>query len=124
MNVSTLVTSRQLADIAVEAMQDKKALNIVVMDLRKLKGAITDYFVICSATSDKHAQAISDTVWDVCRVKLQDKPMNIEGRQHGEWILMDYVNIVVHVFLEEKRRFYDIESLWGDAEIERIPQGW
>jgi ribosome-associated protein len=57
-------------------------------------------------------------------VHFQDKPMNVEGRQKGEWVLMDYVNIVVHVFLEDKRRFYDIESLWGDAEIVRIDQTW
>ena len=124
MKVSTAISARQLADAAVDALQDKKGLKIVIMDLRKLRGAITDYFVICSATSDKHAQALSDTVWEQLRVKFQDKPMNIEGRTKGEWILMDYVNIVVHVFTEEHRRFYDIESLWGDAEITRVEQAW
>ena len=124
MKVSTLVTAKQLADAVVQGLQDKKALNIVVMDLRKVRGAITDYFVIVSGTSDKHVQALSDTVWAFCKDNLQDKPMNIEGRQLGEWILMDYVNVVVHIFLEEKRLFYDIESLWGDAPMERIKQAW
>jgi ribosome-associated protein len=124
MKVSTAISARQLADAAVEALQDKKGLKIVIMDLRKLRGAITDYFVICSATSDKHAQALSDTVWEQLRVQYQDKPMNVEGRTKGEWILMDYVNIVVHVFTEEHRRFYDIESLWGDAEITHVAQTW
>lgn len=124
MKVSTAITARELAVAAAEALQDKKGLKIVIMDLRKLRGAITDYFVICSGTSDKHVQALSDTVWEALRVHFQDKPMNVEGRQKGEWILMDYVNIVVHVFLEEKRVFYDIESLWGDAEIEHVAQTW
>jgi ribosome-associated protein len=124
MKVSTAISAKQLADAAVNALQDKKGLDIVIMDLRKVRGAITDYFVICSATSDKHAQALSDTVWEALRVSFQDKPMNIEGRQKGEWVLMDYVNIVVHVFLEERRQFYDIESLWADAEITKVKQTW
>lgn len=124
MKVSTAVTAKQLADAAVQALLDKKGNKVVIMDLRKLRGAITDYFVICSGTSDKHVQALSDTVWDQLRVKFQDKPMNIEGRQKGEWVLMDYVNIVVHVFLEDKRRFFDIESLWADAPVERIEESW
>jgi ribosome-associated protein len=124
MKVNTDISARQLADTIVDALQDKKGNDIVVMDLRKLRGAITDYFVICSGTSDKHVQALSDYAWEECRVKLKDKPINIEGRQNGEWILMDYVNVVVHIFLEEQRSFYDIESLWGDAAIEKIPQAW
>jgi ribosome-associated protein len=124
MKVSTLVTAKQLTDAVVHGLQDKKGLNIVVMDLRKVRGAITDYFVICSGTSDKHVQALSDNVWEAVRVQFDDKPMNVEGRKNGEWILMDYVNVVVHVFLEEKRRFYDIESLWADAPMERIAQAW
>ena len=124
MKLSKVVTAKQLADAIVDGMQDKKGLNIVVMDMRKVRGAITDYFVICSGTSDKHVQALSDTVWEEARVKLNDKPINIEGRTKGEWILMDYVNVVVHVFLEEKRRFYDIESLWADAVTAHIPQSW
>lgn len=124
MKVSTAISARQLADAAAQALQDKKGLKIVIMDLRKLRGAITDYFVICSGTSDKHVQALSDTVWEALRVQFQDKPMNIEGRAKGEWVLLDYVNIVVHVFLEEKRAFYDIESLWGDAVVEHVAQTW
>ncbi|MFN8394154.1 MAG: ribosome silencing factor [Bacteroidia bacterium] len=124
MKVSTLVSAKQLADAVVDALQDKKGLKIVVMDLRQVRGAISDYFVICSGTSDRHVMALSDTVYEELRIKLQDKPMNVEGRQRGEWILMDYVNVVVHIFLEEKRRFFDIESLWADAPVERIAQTW
>lgn len=124
MKVSTLVTAKQLADAVVQGLQDKKALDIVVMDLRKVRGAITDYFVIASGTSDKHVQALGDSVWTFCEEHLQDKPMNIEGRQQGEWGLLDYVNVVVHIFLEERRQFYDIESLWGDAPTEHIKQAW
>ncbi|MFM2375186.1 MAG: ribosome silencing factor [Bacteroidota bacterium] len=124
MKPSTVVTAKQLADAVVQGLQDKKGLSIVVMDLRKVRGAISDYFVICSGTSDKHVQALGDTVWEEVRVKWNDKPINIEGRSKGEWILMDYVNVVVHIFLEDKRRFYDIEGLWGDAVTVKVPQAW
>ena len=124
MKVDTDISARQLADTIVDALQDKKANDIVIMDLRKLRGAMADYFVVCSGTSDKHVQALSDTCWEEVRKKLKDKPKNVEGRPLGEWILLDYFNVVVHIFQEERRTFFDIESLWGDAKIEKIKQAW
>ncbi len=124
MNVNTDISARQLADTIVEALQDKKGADILIMDLRKVRGAITEYFVVCTGTSDKHVQSLSDNVWEQCRVKLSDKPKSTEGRQDGEWILMDYFNVVVHIFQEEQRKFFDIESLWGDAKMERVKQAW
>ena len=87
------------------------------MDLRDADGAITDYFVICSGTSDRHVQALSKSVEEVVRKELKDKAINTEGYSTGEWILIDYVDVVVHIFQREKRNFYDIEGLWGDAEV-------
>lgn len=91
------------------------------MDLRNVNGAITDFFVVCTGTSDRHVKALADSVEEFARKELRDKPISREGLQLGEWVLIDYVNIVVHIFLEEKRRFYDIEGLWGDADFVKLP---
>ena len=124
MIAKTDISARQLADTIVEALQDKKGGDILIMDLRKVRGAITDYFVVCTGTSDKHVQSLSDNVWEECRVKLGDKPKSTEGRQLGEWILIDYFNVLVHIFQEDQRKFYDIESLWGDGKMIKVKQTW
>ncbi|MEM0995806.1 MAG: ribosome silencing factor [Bacteroidota bacterium] len=109
-----------LSDIIIQGLQEKKGNSITRMDLRNVNGAITDYFVICTGTSDRHVQALAESVEEVVRKDLQDKPISREGTQKGEWVLLDYVDVVVHIFLSDKRRFYDIEGLWGDAEFEEI----
>lgn len=119
MKQKTDVSSEQLAIAAVEGIRDKKGLDIVTMDLRNVKGAITDFFVIASGTSDRHVQALADSVEKYIRENLNDRPFSREGVQRGEWILLDYVNVVVHLFQSERRYFFDIESLWADAETKR-----
>jgi ribosome-associated protein len=119
MKQKTDVSSEQLAMAAVEGIRDKKGLDIVTMDLRNVKGAITDFFVIASGTSDRHVQALADSVEKYIRENLNDRPFSREGVQRGEWILLDYVNVVVHLFQSERRYFFDIESLWADAETKR-----
>lgn len=119
MKQKTAVTAEELAFTAVQGVREKKGLDILTMDLRKVRGAITDFFVIASGTSDKHVQAVAESVEDYVRENLNDKPFNREGYAQGEWILLDYSNVVVHIFQGDKRRFYDIESLWGDAEFKR-----
>lgn len=109
-----------LTDTIVEGLQDKKGLDITLMDLRKLPGAVTDFFVICTATSDRQAQALAVSAEQFVRKELDERPFNTEGQGKGEWILLDYINVVVHIFLRDKRVFYNIEDLWGDAEIRRI----
>lgn len=113
----TQLTTEQLRDLVVKGMQEKKAQDIVVMDLRKVKNAITDYFVICSGGSDTQIDAIAGSVEEeilkVCRVF----PTNREGKLNREWILLDYMDVVVHVFKKDRRTFYDLEQLWGDAEM-------
>ncbi|MEY4003420.1 MAG: ribosome silencing factor [Bacteroidota bacterium] len=109
-----------LAMVAVKGMQDKKAHDIVTLDLRKLKGAFADMMVICHGNSDRQVSAIADGVEDEIRLATGEKPLHREGGEHAEWVLLDYVNVVIHVFLEEKRRFYGIEDLWGDAEVRKF----
>lgn len=109
-----------LVTAIIEGLEDKKAKKIVKMDLRKSSGAIAEYFIIATGTSDTHLQALSDSVFDKVKEKINEKPVGIEGARKGDWVLMDYVNVIVHLFLKEKRAFYNIEDLWGDAGFEFI----
>ncbi len=115
--------SEALAQIAVFGMQEKKGYNIVTMDLRKLRSAFADFFVICHGTSDRQVEAIADGVEEEIRKATGEKPLHREGVEQAEWILLDYVNVVVHIFQEEKRGFYGLEELWGDAEIKNYASG-
>lgn len=117
---STKKQTGGLLDAIVEGMQDKKAKNITVLDLSGIENRIADYFVICDADSNTHVNAIADSVEEVVAKKAGEKPYHAEGHQNGEWILIDYINIVAHVFLKEIREYYNIEGLWGDAEIKTI----
>ena len=110
----------QLTQTIVEAMQEKKAKDIVTLDLRELESRVVDKFIICHADNDRLVEAIARNVEERVNKKLHDKPWHREGYENREWILLDYVNVVVHIFLGEKREFYAIEELWGDAEVEHF----
>jgi ribosome-associated protein len=112
--------SKKLSEVIVKGMQEKKALDIVVMDLREVKNAVADYFVICSGSSDKQLKAISDSVDEEVYKKLEENPWHHEGKHNKEWMLLDYISVVVHIFKKDKREFYALEKLWGDAEIKHI----
>jgi ribosome-associated protein len=114
--------SDNLADIIVRGMQEKKAADIVVLNLKNLKNAVADYFVICSASSDTQLDAIARSVEDEVDKATGQSPWQSEGRQNREWVLLDYVDVVVHVFLRDRRSFYALEELWGDAEISYIEE--
>lgn len=114
--------SDNLADLVVRGMQDKKASDIVVLNLKHLKNAVADYFVICSASSDTQLDAIARSVEDEVDKATGQNPWQTEGRQNREWMLLDYVDVVVHVFLRDRRSFYALEELWGDAEISYIEE--
>ncbi|TLM92228.1 ribosome silencing factor [Hymenobacter jeollabukensis] len=114
--------SDNLADLVVRGMQDKKASDIVVLNLKHLKNAVADYFVICSASSDTQLDAIARSVEDEVEKSTGQSPWQSEGRQNREWVLLDYVDVVVHVFLRDRRSFYALEELWGDAEISFIEE--
>ena len=112
--------SKKLSEVIVKGMQEKKALDIVVMDLREVKNAVADYFVICSGSSDKQLKAIADSIDDEVFKALKENPWHAEGKHNKEWMLLDYITVVAHVFKKDKRQFYALEKLWGDAEIKHI----
>ena len=114
------LNSEKLSKAIVLGMQEKKGFDIVVMDLRKVKNAVADFFVICSGSSDKQLDAISESIDEFVFKKMKENPWHTEGKNNKEWMLLDYINVVAHVFKKEKRNFYALEKLWGDADVTRI----
>lgn len=117
---STATPARELAAHAVDAALDKKAHDLTVLDMRGVSG-VADYFVIATGDSDLHIKAIVDGIEMRLREQSAERPWHVEGREHRQWVLMDYVDLVVHVFDRERRAFYDLERLWGDAPMEHVP---
>lgn len=113
--------SKRLCDAIVEGMQENKANDIVVLDLREIETAVCDFFVICSGESSTQVDGISSSVERRTRKELSEKPWRIEGKSQSEWILMDYINVVAHVFYKDTRAFYDLEDLWADAVRVDVP---
>lgn len=107
--------STELCEAIVEGMKENKANEIVVLDLRHLESAVCDYFVLCSGDSTTHVDGISNAVTRYVRKSIKEKPWHIEGKTNSDWILLDYINVVGHIFYKEARSFYDIEELWSDA---------
>ena len=112
------IDSKEKARIIADSASDKKADDIIIMDLRGLSG-ITDFFIVCSGSSNRRVKAIADGIIDKLR-DINIKVWHVEGYEESTWALLDYGDVVVHVFEEETRRFYDLERLWGDAPVERI----
>ena len=108
--------STELCEAIVEGMKENKANDIVVLDLRHLESAVCDYFVLCSGDSTTHVDGISNAVTRYVRKSIKEKPWHIEGKTNSDWILLDYINVVGHIFYKEARSFYDIEELWSDAK--------
>tara|TARA_A100001035_G_scaffold36326_1_gene24304 strand:+ start:69 stop:440 length:372 start_codon:yes stop_codon:yes gene_type:complete len=111
---------KSLVDVIVKGMQEKKAENVTVVDLRNIDNAVCDFFVISNANSNTQVNAIADSVQKETLEILGDKAWQKEGTETAEWILMDYVNVVAHIFQTPTREFYALEELWGDAEITKI----
>jgi ribosome-associated protein len=109
-----------LLNNVIKGIFEKKGQNVLKIDLRKLENRITDYFVICHASSGTQVSAICDSVDDTVRKETGEKPLHIEGLDNCFWVLLDYGNVIVHVFLEEYRIFYSLESLWADAAVEAM----
>lgn len=107
--------TKALVDAVVEGIQDKKGKNITVLDMTDIENTITSYFVICDGDSNVHVDTIADSVEDYVRKKLDDKPLHVEGKSNAEWVLVDYMDVVVHVFQRPVRAFYNLEGLWADA---------
>lgn len=112
--------SEEICKLVVEGMSEKKALDITVMDLREVSNAVGDYFVICSGASDTQLDAISDSVEEVVFKATKNHPWKKEGKHNKEWILIDYVDVVVHIFKKDKREFFALEELWGDGVITKV----
>jgi ribosome-associated protein len=113
--------SEILCKAIVEGMQENKAKEIVVLDLRNLTSAVCDFFVICSGESSTQVDGISNAVNRFTRKALKEKPWHVEGKTNSEWILLDYISVVAHIFYKDARHFYQLEDLWSDAERENIP---
>ena len=110
--------SGRLAEVIVHGMQEKKGNDIVRMDLRNINATLSDYFVICHADSAAQINAIASSVEAEVYKAFGQEPWRKEGQNNGEWILLDFVDVVVHIFRTEKRSHYGIEDLWGDAQVE------
>ncbi|EPE9900338.1 ribosome silencing factor [Flavobacterium psychrophilum] len=108
-----------LANI-IKGIEEVKGNDITILDLRGLENTVCDYFVICNGNSNTQVNAIVNSIQKVVSKELKDKPWHVEGSDVADWVLMDYVHIVVHVFQKHIREYYDIESLWGDAKITTI----
>ena len=115
-------SSEKLSDVIVKGMLEKKAADIVVMDLRKIKNAVADFFVICSGNTDKQIDAISDSIDSEVFKALKENPWHTEGKNNKEWMLLDYINVVVHIFRHDKREFFALEKLWGDAKFTEVDE--
>jgi ribosome-associated protein len=102
----------------IQAIQEKKGDNIVSLDLRKIHEAVADFFIVCEATSHTQIKAISDFVELKVKKSCEEIPYKQEGKKALQWVLMDYINIVVHIMLPESRRFYKLEEMWSDARME------
>jgi len=109
-----------LSKYIVKGIQEKKGIDIVILNLKGVSNAIAEYFVICTGTSDTQLDAIAGSIEKEVSEGASEKPWHREGFQNKEWILIDYVNVVVHVFKKEVRSFYGLEDLWGDAEVKQI----
>lgn len=110
----------ELIALILQGIEEVKGQNINLLDLREIENTVCDYFIICNGTSNTHVNAIVGSIQKTVSKASKDKPWHVEGTENAEWVLMDYVNVVVHVFQKHIREFYDIEGLWGDAKFTTI----
>lgn len=104
----------------IKGIEEVKGNDINILDLREIETAVCNYFVICNGNSNTQVNAIINSVQKIVSKELKEKPWHVEGAENGEWVLMDYIHIVVHVFQKHIREYYDLENLWGDAKITSI----
>ena len=116
-----LILYMELVKIITEAIQEKKGSNIVIADLTKIEGTICRYFIICTGNSPTQVEAITESISDMARERLEEKPAHMVGLENAQWVAMDYSDVLVHIFLPDVREYYDLEHLWEDAPLTRIP---
>jgi len=110
------IDTDQLITQIIKGIEEVKGNDINILDLREIENTVCSYFVICNGTSNTQVNAIVSSIQKTVSKALKDKPWHVEGSENAEWVLIDYVNVVVHVFQKHIREFYDIEGLWGDAK--------
>jgi len=102
----------------IKSVQEKKGENIVSLDLRKIHEAVADFFIICQASNLPQIRAITDFIEDEVKKKCSESPYHTEGKENMHWVIIDYVNVVVHIMMPEQRKFYKLEEMWSDSELE------
>lgn len=123
-NVSNLTRNSKLFKTIIKAIQAKKAENIISLDLRKIPESVADFFIICEAGSTTQVKAISDSIETTVKDEVGETPYKHEGYQALQWVIVDYVNVVVHIMLPDTRKFYRLEEMWNDANgMEHTDQG-
>ena len=121
-NKKTKSESLDLKNSIIEGVLDGKAKNIVCLDLRKINGSVSDFFIICHGDSITHVDGINRSIYKKCMANHNEKPWHQEGKGNSEWVLLDYVNVVAHIFHNDAREHYNLEGLWADAPTEIIEQ--
>ena len=119
-----IVDSDLLITEIVKGIEDVKGDNISILDLRDIENTVCDYFILCEGNSNTQVSAISGSIQKNVSKSLKDKPWHVEGEANAEWILLDYVNVVVHVFQKHVREFYNLEGLWGDAKVTNVQSAY
>ena len=117
-SVVRLTRNSKIFKTIIQAIQEKKGENVISLDLRKIPEAVADFFIICEASSTTQVKAIADSIEEEVKKSCDELPYKHEGRQSLQWVLIDYVNVVIHVMLPENRRFYKLEDMWSDAPRE------
>ena len=117
--LETKLPQRKLVEKIVSIIDEVKGIDVDLLDLRKINNTVCRFFIICTGTSNTHVSAITSSIKKNVSKELKEKPYSMEGLENQEWVLIDYVDVVVHVFQQNIREFYDIENLWGDATISR-----
>ena len=120
----TKASADELIALILHGIEEVKGLDINLLDLREIENTVCDYFIICNGTSNTHVNAIVSSINKTVSKEIKDKPWHVEGSDNAEWVLMDYVNVVVHVFQKHVREFYDIEGLWGDAKVTMVESSY
>jgi len=116
-----MTETTNLVNAITKGIQEKKGQNIVIADLSHIDGAIAKCFVICQGNSPSQVEAIAESVAETCRKDLKEKPVGVNGLGSNQWVAIDFVDVLVHIFVPELRQFYDLEHLWEDAKLTQLP---
>jgi len=119
-----IVSTDLLITEIIKGIEDVKGENITILDLREIENTVCDYFILCDGNSNTQVGAISASIQKNVSKSLKEKPWHVEGESNAEWVLLDYVNVVVHVFQKHVREFYSLEELWGDSKITNVPSAY